>query len=498
MQVAVGRRDDPDVRVADARAAEALELALLEHAEQLGLHRRRHLADLVEEQHAAAGLLDPSRLRRDRAGERAALVAEQLRLEQLVGKRRAVDGDERPVLAARSLVNEARDDFLAGARLAGEEHRGFRLRDARRVRQDVLPLRRMADHAALAGARLELAGQRGDLRLELRRRLARGGVAAVRLGQPLVRERQRQQVRHAAREAEVRLAEARRLARQEEERSEDAGAERHRHAQRRPHAQRARTCGPRTLPGAISDVVSWTTYGSRWRSARSFSVQDRRRPERRVVHLRAGHRVHAERLAVVGPRRQRQDVVRQRARGRRRRPPRRCAGCRAPRPSCGSRRSSVSSRSRRRRSVLRSASCCSASASRSAMLSIRIWWAAENASGWLDVNQSAPWMLDAAADRADDPRARIRVDRRRRRRGRIGNAVPGDLHLAVGARRRTARPSRRDRGAGRAGARTESPRGRSSPGAGRARRARPLPPRGGPPPSALPRHRSEALGTDSV
>ena len=80
----------------ERRAAEALELALLEHAQQLGLDGRRHLADFVEKQHAAVGLLDAARLGADRAGEGAALVAEQLRLEQLIRKRRAVDRDERP------------------------------------------------------------------------------------------------------------------------------------------------------------------------------------------------------------------------------------------------------------------------------------------------------------------------------------------------------------------------------------------------------------------
>ena len=62
--------------------------------------RRRHLADLVEEEHAAVGLLDAARLGADGAGERAALVAEQLRLEQLIGQRRAVDRDERPAALA--------------------------------------------------------------------------------------------------------------------------------------------------------------------------------------------------------------------------------------------------------------------------------------------------------------------------------------------------------------------------------------------------------------
>ena len=41
-------------------AADALELALLEDAQQLGLDRRRDLADLVEEQRAAVGELEPA------------------------------------------------------------------------------------------------------------------------------------------------------------------------------------------------------------------------------------------------------------------------------------------------------------------------------------------------------------------------------------------------------------------------------------------------------
>ena len=54
VQVAVGGGDHADVGRDHARAAEPHELALLEHAQQLGLHRRRHLADLVEEQHVPA------------------------------------------------------------------------------------------------------------------------------------------------------------------------------------------------------------------------------------------------------------------------------------------------------------------------------------------------------------------------------------------------------------------------------------------------------------
>ena len=102
LQVAVRRGDDPDVGLQDLRPAEALELALLQDAEELGLDERARLAHLVEEEGAARGLLEPPRARGDGAGEGALLVAEQLRLEELLGEGRAVEGDERPrVRAAR-------------------------------------------------------------------------------------------------------------------------------------------------------------------------------------------------------------------------------------------------------------------------------------------------------------------------------------------------------------------------------------------------------------
>ncbi len=55
--------------------------------------------DLVEEHRAAVGLDEQAGAIGARVGERAALVAEELALEQRVGDRRAVDGDERPRLA---------------------------------------------------------------------------------------------------------------------------------------------------------------------------------------------------------------------------------------------------------------------------------------------------------------------------------------------------------------------------------------------------------------
>ena len=115
-------------------AADALEGPLLQHAQQLDLRALGNLADLVEEERAAVGLLEAPLAPRDRAGERAALVAEELALEQPLGERRAVQADERLVRARRRGVDRLGDELLAGAALAGDEHAraaGADLRDQR-------------------------------------------------------------------------------------------------------------------------------------------------------------------------------------------------------------------------------------------------------------------------------------------------------------------------------------------------------------------------------
>ena len=69
---------------------------ILQHAENLGLHQRRHVADLVEEQRAAVALLELADPLAVGAGERAFFVAEQFAFQQLLGNGRAVDRQERP------------------------------------------------------------------------------------------------------------------------------------------------------------------------------------------------------------------------------------------------------------------------------------------------------------------------------------------------------------------------------------------------------------------
>ena len=101
-QILVGRRHDADVRLDLFEPADAPEAPLLQHAQQLHLHHRRHLADLVEENRAALRDFDQALLGRLGAGERAAHVTEQLGLEQRFRQRAAVERDERHARAAAS------------------------------------------------------------------------------------------------------------------------------------------------------------------------------------------------------------------------------------------------------------------------------------------------------------------------------------------------------------------------------------------------------------
>ena len=93
-QLGIGRGDDAHVHLDRLVVADALELALLQRAQQLHLQRRAHRPDFVEEQRALVRLLESSLPRADGAGERAAHVAEQLGFEQRLGNRAAVERDE--------------------------------------------------------------------------------------------------------------------------------------------------------------------------------------------------------------------------------------------------------------------------------------------------------------------------------------------------------------------------------------------------------------------
>src|SRR5579863_7998755 len=110
----MGRRDDTHVRAYRLTATDRGEFAFLEHTQQARLRFRWHVADLVEEQRPAVGLLEAALAARSRAGEGTALVAEQLAFDQFPGDGRHVDGNERTGPAFPVIVQRTCDQFLAG------------------------------------------------------------------------------------------------------------------------------------------------------------------------------------------------------------------------------------------------------------------------------------------------------------------------------------------------------------------------------------------------
>ena len=120
--VLVRRREHAYVHLDRLVATDALYLLILEYAQELGLQAEVELADLVEEDRAAVGLLELADLAGVRAGERAFLVSEELALHQLTRDGGAVDHHERVPTTLRVVVDGLGDEFLPGAALALNGH----------------------------------------------------------------------------------------------------------------------------------------------------------------------------------------------------------------------------------------------------------------------------------------------------------------------------------------------------------------------------------------
>ena len=82
-KIAVGRGDDPHVDLDRFHSAETHELALLHHAQQLGLRVRRDVPDLIEEDAPLVREIAQALLRVNGTGERALHMTKQGRLEEV-------------------------------------------------------------------------------------------------------------------------------------------------------------------------------------------------------------------------------------------------------------------------------------------------------------------------------------------------------------------------------------------------------------------------------
>ena len=115
VQVLVRGGDHAHINFRFLIRADRPDLALLEHAEQLHLHRQAHVSNFVQEERPAVRPSEQPLAVLVRPGEGALDVAEQLGFQKRFRKGSAIDGDERLLAAGAVFMDGAGDEFLARA-----------------------------------------------------------------------------------------------------------------------------------------------------------------------------------------------------------------------------------------------------------------------------------------------------------------------------------------------------------------------------------------------
>ena len=125
----MGSGNDAHIDILRLVAANPLEGTLLQHTQQLDLHRQRHIADLVEEQRAAIGQLEAPGAAGNGTGKGTLLMAEQFTFQQLSWNSTTVDRHKRAFAALGVIVQVTRHHFLASTGLAQDQHTGIGIGD---------------------------------------------------------------------------------------------------------------------------------------------------------------------------------------------------------------------------------------------------------------------------------------------------------------------------------------------------------------------------------
>ena len=134
-QIAVGSGDNSHVNIDIAVAAQRAHFALLQHAQQLDLQRRGHVANFVQEQRAAFRRLEQPFTAAYRTGECAAGMTKQFGFKQLLRERATVNRNKGVLAARAGVMNCLREDLFPGSALAVDEHADVRLRHHPRLFQ---------------------------------------------------------------------------------------------------------------------------------------------------------------------------------------------------------------------------------------------------------------------------------------------------------------------------------------------------------------------------
>ena len=167
LQIAVRRRNDPNVRLNGPVAADSFKFLFLKDAQERDLHFRRQFADFIEENRSAIRCFKPSDPLLQRSGERPLFVAEQLARDEFRRQRRTIHFDQSTPGSRRPPVDGVRDKLLSSARLSGDQHgrvgRGHAINGSQYIPQRL----RRADDFLEYGSLNNFVLQQTILRLEL-------------------------------------------------------------------------------------------------------------------------------------------------------------------------------------------------------------------------------------------------------------------------------------------------------------------------------------------
>ncbi|MNQ38035.1 hypothetical protein D3C85_515970 [compost metagenome] len=191
--IPVGGADEAHIHRLHLAAADPLQGAGLDEAQQLALQVEIHLADLVEEQGATVRQAGRPLAIPLSSGKGSLHMAEDLALHQIVGNGGAVERDEGLIPARAALMDRLGTDLLAGAALPRDEDGRLARRRALYDAIDRLHRHGGADEAR-KGAALEVLPVLGHQRAEL---LMLEGVAGGG-AQPLAVERLGQEIEGTA------------------------------------------------------------------------------------------------------------------------------------------------------------------------------------------------------------------------------------------------------------------------------------------------------------
>ena len=121
-QIAIGGRDNAEVRPPGDERTDRTKFLLLQNPEQLGLQVQRQLADFIEKRGAPVGRLYQAHLGVGGAGEGSLDMPEQFAFHERANHGGAIDG-YKGLLGGSHGMDGARDHFLARPRFAQQQRR---------------------------------------------------------------------------------------------------------------------------------------------------------------------------------------------------------------------------------------------------------------------------------------------------------------------------------------------------------------------------------------